>query len=388
MVEILSDYIIIIFLERKNLIMRIAHTESSFHMGGQELRILDQIQWLLNKGHSAWLLAHKDSAIYEEAIHRGIPTHHVPFRGSAHPHALFEIVQFVKQKRIQLIDCHSSSDACTAIAAKLFRIPIVRTIHVYEFKTDLIHKYLLRYGTNHIVVVSKTIADMIVMFGFADRQKISVIPTGIDLDRFNPDIDGCSIRKEFNIAGNTKVISMIGMIRPGKGQKFFISAVDRIADIRPDVWFLIVGSATEPKYLEYIKKEIAAIRHRNRIILTGFRHDVENVIAASDMIVDTCFSEPMSQVIHQSFAMKKLVVAGDSDGHLATVRHGKTGFLFRSADVESFTKTVIPALGNNTQKIREQAYLKAFSELGINTMMEKTLNIYRTILQTKKPLLP
>ena len=56
---------------------------------------------------------------------------------------------------------------------------------------------------------------------------------------------------------------MIGMIRPGKGQKFFISAVDRIADTRPDVFFLVVGSATEPEYLEDIKKDIAALRHRN-----------------------------------------------------------------------------------------------------------------------------
>jgi Glycosyltransferase len=355
-------------------------------MGGQELRTLDQIQWLLNKGNSAWLLAHKDSAIHAEAIRRGIPTHHVPFRGSAHHQALFEIVQFVKQKRIQLIDSHSSSDACTAIAAKLFGIPIVRSIHVYEFKTDLIHKYLLRYGTNHVIVVSKTIADMLVKFGFADRQKISVIPTGIDFNKFNPDVDGCLIRKEFNIAKNTKVISIIGMIRPGKGQKFFIQAVDRIAVTNPDVRFLIVGSATEPEYLEDIKKDIAALRHRNRVILTGFRHDVEKIIAASDMIVNTCFSEPMSQVIHQSFAMKKLVVASDSDGHVETVRHGETGFLFRSEDLESFVKTVISFLGNHTDKIREQAYQKAFSELGINTMMEKTLNIYNTIFNKKRPL--
>jgi glycosyltransferase involved in cell wall biosynthesis len=368
--------------------MRIVHTESSVHMGGQELRILDQIQWLLNKGHSAWLLAREDSAIHEEAIRRGIPIHHIPFRGSAHPQALFEIVKFVKQKRIQLIDCHSSSDACTAIAAKLFGIPIVRTIHVYEFKTDLIHKHLLRYGTNHIIVVSQAIADMLVRFGFADQQKISVIPTGIDLNRFSPDVDGCSIRKELNIAENTKVISMIGMIRPGKGQKFFIRAIDRIAETHSDVLFLIVGSPTEPEYLKDINKDISALRHRNKVVLTGYRRDVEKVIAASDMIVNTCFCEPMSQVIHQSFAMQKLVVAGDSDGHLATVRHGETGFLFRSADAESFAKTVIPVLDDNVRKIRERAYQMALSELGINTMMEKTLNIYRTILKTKQPLLP
>jgi glycosyltransferase involved in cell wall biosynthesis len=367
--------------------MLIAHTESSMHMGGQQLRILDQIQWLLNKGHSAWLLAHEASAIHEEAIRRGIPTYAVPFRGSAHPQAIFKIIQFVKQKKIQLIDCHSASDACTAMAVKLFGIPIVRSLHIYEFKTDLIHKYLWLHGNNHIIVVSQLIADMLVRSGFADPQKISVIPTGIELNRFRPDVDGCSIRKKFNIGINTKVISNIAMIRPDKGQKFFIRAVDRISDTCPDVRYLIAGSATKPEYLEDIKKEIAALRHRDKVILTGFREDVEKVIAASNVIVNSAFYEPMSQVIHQAFAMRKLVVASDASGHITTIRHCETGFLFRSMDAESLAKTVLSVLDNNTQQIREQAYLMALSELGINTMMKKTLNIYRTILEAKQSLL-
>jgi hypothetical protein len=52
-------------------------------MGGQELRILDQIRWMQKEGHAAWLLARKDSAIYKEACRMDLPTHPIPFRGSA-----------------------------------------------------------------------------------------------------------------------------------------------------------------------------------------------------------------------------------------------------------------------------------------------------------------
>lgn len=367
--------------------MRIVHTESSIHMGGQELRILDQIQWMLNKGHLAWLLSKEDSAIHKEAIRRGIPTHAVSFRGSIHPRAVFEIVRFIRDKKIQLIDCHSASDACSAIVARLFGIPIVRSLHVYEFKTDFIHKYLWQYGNNYAIVVSQLIADMLVRVGFAKREKISVIPTGIDLNRFRPDVSGCSIRKEFNIPESTNVISMIGMIRPGKGQKLFIGAIDRISDTRPDVCFLLVGSATKPEYLEDIKKDIDALRHRDKVIFTGYRHDVEKVIAGSDIIVNSCCSEPMSQVIHQAFAMKKLVVASDSSGHLSTIRHGETGFMFQSEDAESLAETILFALGSNTEQIRERAYQLASSKLGINTMMENTFNIYHSILKANHQLL-
>ena len=53
--------------------LRIAHLETSNNIGGQELRILDQIQWLLSKGHSAWLLVPEDSAICEEATQLRLP---------------------------------------------------------------------------------------------------------------------------------------------------------------------------------------------------------------------------------------------------------------------------------------------------------------------------
>jgi glycosyltransferase involved in cell wall biosynthesis len=354
-------------------------------MGGQELRILEEIKWLLSKGHSAWLLAREDSAIYEEATHRGLPTQPIPFKGSAHPRAVFEIAQFVKDERIQLINCHSSSDACTAIAARFFRIPVVRTLHVDDMKTDIVHKCLWRYGNNHVIVVSKWIADRLTKWGFVDSDKISIIPTGVDLQRFKPNGNGYHLRKEFNIAENTKVISEIAMIRPDKGQKYFVRAVDSIADVIPNSLFFIVGSATSPEFLEDIKKEIAALHHRDKVILTGFRNDVENFLSGSDVIVNSSVSEPRSQLIHQAFAMEKIVVASNIGGNAETIRNGENGFLFHSGDVKSLSRTVLSVLGNNMQQIRENARLTAISEFGVDAMMEKTLEIYTGMKQNVCP---
>ena len=363
--------------------LRIAHIESSVNLGGQELRILNQIQWMGDHGHSAWLLAREDSAVYCEAMRRGLPIHPIPFRGSANPKAILGLIRFIKSKKIHLLDCHSASAASTALAARVFGIPIVRTLH-YDFKTDLVHKYLLRYGSVRIVTVSQWIADKLTALNFADRQMISIIPTGINLNRFRPEIDKHSIRKEFNIAENTAVISEIAMIRPDKGQKYLIRAVDRIADVHNNIRFLIVGSATRTEYLDDIRKEIAAIHHRDKVILTGFRQDIEKVIAASDVIVNSSLFEPRSQVIHQAFAMKKLVIASDAGGNKESISHGETGVLFHSENVESLAETILAVLGNHTGQIRERAYRTALSDFGIDTMMDRTLTIYHKILAGKQ----
>ena len=365
--------------------LRIAHIESSFNMSGQELRILDQIRWLCNHGHSAWLLAHKDSAVYHEAEYRKLPAYPIPIRGSANLQAILRLMRFVQSQKIQILDCHSASAASTAFAAKLFTIPVVRTLH-YDFETDTIHKYLLRYGSDHFITVSHWIADKLIKLKCADQSMISIIPTGIDLNRFSPEIDKSSVRNEFNIPENTIVISVIAMIRPDKGHKYLIRAVDRIADVNNNIRFLIVGSATRNEYLDELKKEIAAIRHRDKVIFTGFRQDIEKVIAASDVIVNSSIYETRSQVIHQAFAMKKLVIASSAGGNKESIAHGKTGFLFYSESVESLSQTILSVLGNHTECIREQAYQMALSEHGIETMMERTLNIYRKILKDKQSL--
>ncbi len=365
------------------MMLQMAHIESSVNMGGQELRILDQIHWMRNNGHSVWLLARRDSAVYKEAIRRRLPTHPVPFRGSANPGAIVAILRFINVHKIQLLDCHSAGAASTALAARLFGTPIIRTFH-YNFKTDPIHKCLLRCGSDHIITVSHWIADKLAELNFADRGMISVIPTGIDLNRFSPQVNSRSIRREFNIPEKTAVISLIAMIRPDKGHKYFIRAIDRIADVNPETCFLIVGSATRTEYLNDIRKEIAALRHRDKVILTGFRQDTEKVIAASDVIVNASLCEPRSQVIHQAFAMKKLVIASDAGGNQESVAHGSTGFLFRSEDVESLSQTILSVLGNHTERIREQAYQAVLSMHGIDTMMERTLNLYRKILARKQ----
>ena len=65
--------------------MRIAHIESSMNWGGQELRIVEQTDWLNQHGHPTWIIARPDSAILREAQQRDLPVLALDIRGSANP---------------------------------------------------------------------------------------------------------------------------------------------------------------------------------------------------------------------------------------------------------------------------------------------------------------
>mgnify|MGYP001439501698 CR=1 FL=1 len=110
------------------------------------------------------------------------------------------------------------------------------------------------------------------------------------------------------------------------------------------------------------------------------------VIAASDVIVNSSLWEPRSQVIHQAFAMKKLVVASNKGGNVESIADGETGFLFCSEDPGSLSETILRVLNKDTGPMKEKAYLSAHSALGIDTMMKKTLSVYRATLTARQSL--
>jgi glycosyltransferase involved in cell wall biosynthesis len=361
--------------------LRIAHTESSINMGGQEIRILEQIRWLLDHGHAAWLLAREDSAIYREGLKRGLPLRAVPFRGSLNPRAVLTVLDHVRREKIDLIDCHSSRDASTVLFAKLLGIPVVRSQHICKrIKDDFFHRLTWTMGCCHIIATSNSIAHRVVNQNLGPREIIDVIGEGVDLGRFRPDVDGKPARKGFGVPDTARLVTVIGMIRPDKAQRYLVRAVDRIVEQVPEAYFFVVGSPTKPEFMEELQQEIDRIDHKDRVILTGFQDAVEDFIAASDVIVLTSTIEARSQVIPQAFAMKKVVVATNVGGIPEYVKDGETGFLYPPGDSEKLAELVVAALTGDVRGITERAYTLAHETAGLDAMMNETLRSYRKVL--------
>ena len=62
--------------------MNIAHFETSMDWGGQELRIVEQAEWLNQHGYPTWIIARPGSAILAKAQEKNLPTFAIRVRGS------------------------------------------------------------------------------------------------------------------------------------------------------------------------------------------------------------------------------------------------------------------------------------------------------------------
>ncbi len=362
--------------------LRIVHLESSRNIGGQELRILSQMEWLIDHGHSVWLLAHPNTPIQKEAAKRGLPSVPVPFRGSFNPKAITCVIRFAKGKSIDIIDCHSTRDAAVAMLAKFTGKTVIRSQHIgRKLKDDIFHRLMWLKGNHAIIATSKSIREQILKQGLSEPEKVHVVPPGIRMDIFHPKVDGTQVRKAFGVDRAAKLITLVGMIRRDKGQRYLVQAADQIVQAIPNAFFMIVGSATHPEYLEGLRHEISKIQNKGRIILTGFQEHVERFIAASDLIAITSLMEARSLAAMQAFCMKKVVVASDVGGIPEIVHNGKTGFLYPPGNSKKLAEQIIFALSNDVSEITENAYSLAQKYFSFDVMMDKTLSVYRQVVR-------
>ena len=359
--------------------MNILHTESSVNWGGQELRIVEECQWLNTHGHQAFIAARPDSQIFMRARDSGVSVLPVRYRGIANARAIKTIKAFCKEKKIDLINTHSTRDSWHAMWLRPTGIPVLRSLHVTNRqKDDWAHRFLWKRGNNGIIATAELIRGQLMNLGL-DGKNIHVVGEYADPVVFNPEVSGERVRQELNVGDQQILITNIGMIRPDKGQTVILKAADKIADHFPNVIFLFVGEATRPDFREAFESELAGVRNRDNILISGYRNDIPAVMAASDYIVIASTEvEGQSKIAPQCYAMKKPLISSDA-GALGELLQpgGKTlGILIPKNDPEHLASAVISCLSNGYPLDTGAAFDFFSDNLTIDSRMNSTLDIY------------
>lgn len=139
-------------------------------------------------------------------------------------------------------------------------------------------------ATDALVCVSRTVAEA-VKSRTIFPDKVRVIPNGIAFR----DGDGSAFRRELGIPEDALLIGNVANLYPVKGQKLLVEAFSVLLASFPEARLVIVGRGGERERLEGLTRTLGI--PPGRVILTGFRPDVENVMSALDIYVQPSLSE-------------------------------------------------------------------------------------------------
>ncbi|HEA47479.1 MAG TPA: glycosyltransferase family 1 protein [bacterium] len=364
--------------------LTILHTESAKRWGGQERRTFAEAVEFKKRGYRVILVVQPGSELGKHAKEVGIEVREIRMWNKDIPKAFFQLFSLMRRERVDIVNTHSPKDSWIAsFAARLtFRPILLRTRHITVPISN--HPLNIVYKMPHkIITIGGAIRKAMIEINRFPSEKIVSIPTGVDLDRFNPDKVKGNIRKELGIDQDTPLVGSISIIRTEKGFPYFLEAAQEILKVKPETRFLIVGH--EPKG-DTVAQEVRKRGLGDKVFMPGLREDIPNILARLDVFVLCSLREAFGQAIAQALAMERPVVATNVGGIPELIKDNQTGLLIPPADSKALARAILELLENREKAKRlgkngRRLIEKKFSQ---ETMIERIEDLYQELLKKKR----
>lgn len=137
----------------------------------------------------------------------------------------------------------------------------------------------------------------------------------------------CSLRKAHGFSESDFICICTGELNKNKNQKRLISAVPEILKNVPDFKLLLAGNGAEDGNLASL---ISELNLDNCVKLIGYRTDLENYVAISDIAASMSIREGLGINLIEAMACGKPVIGSDNRGHREFISNGENGYIIKS----------------------------------------------------------
>lgn len=350
--------------------LRIAHIVGNANAGNWAFYPLQKLK---EAGHNVRLICPSDGPLPLRARSVGIAVCILPF-----PQRIRRIDQGAKyialmadalrRDHVDVVHNHLvSANIWGRIAAWVARVPVRVTQWPGPLPLEISSSRRIELGLawmDSALIASSTATQRIYQRYPHTRNKIKLIYYGFPLERFEPTIDGGATRHALGIAPDAFVVSLIAYMYsplaerqlPGlkmfngrglKGHETLISAASIVCRSVPQAKFLIVGDALmdgeAERYKQRLYQMVAERGLTDKVIFTGKRDDIPELLAASDIVTVPSLSENVGGAV-EPLLMQRPVVASRVGGLPDVVIDGETGFLVPPGDVHALADALLRSM--------------------------------------------
>jgi glycosyltransferase involved in cell wall biosynthesis len=216
---------------------------------------------------------------------------------------------------------------------------IVRTRHL---ALPITSRFTYSVLPDHVVTVSRFVGDYLASAG-VPREKITVVPTGVDFSRYQAAPDGGTLRAELGLPADVPLVGTVAILRRKKGHLELLAALPSILARFPDAHFVFAGDGP---IQEVVREGIVSAGLQDRVHMLGLRRDVVNVLQSLDLFVLPTHQEALGTAFIEAAAMGLPAVATRVDGVPEVVADGETGLLVPSLDVPALAEAICRLLGD------------------------------------------
>ena len=351
---------------------------------GAAIQLWDLARGLSGRGHRVVIVTPPSQTWAARCAETGITHAAVALRHAWDPRAAWRLARIIRQERIQIAHAHKGRARTLALLAGLMGAPTPLVLNRgVSFPVDGLRRRVgyANRRVHAIVAVCESIKRGLVAAG-VPAEKISVIYSGTDLDRFHPGVDGGAIRRELGLAVDDLVVTQIG-VRSWRGWQDVLDAMPAVAARFARARLLFVG-APPPRIAE-IDAQARARGLGGRVRAVGHRTDVPAILAASDVVVDASYAGlGITGSIREALACERPVVATDLEGMPELVQDGETGLLVPPRTPAALAEAIARLFGDPTaaQAMARAGRKRVEAHFSLRAKLDATEALYRRVVAT------
>lgn len=328
------------------------------------------------------------------------------------------IKKLIKDFKPDIVHTHAAKAGAVGrmAAADVGVKAIVHTFHGHVFhsyfgplRTALyknIERYLAKRSSRIIAISNKQKEELVDEHRICDEEKVSVIPLGFDLSRFQEDQlrKRALFRKVYGVADDEIAIGIVGRLVPIKNHDLFLEVIERVSrSTGRRVRAFIVGDGEERDRLQQRVEELGMSQVNGpyfnghgfghgvngkpmvapaTITFTSWIKEVDIVNAGVDIIMLTSLNEGTPVSLIEAQASNKPIVSTRVGGIENVVLPGRTALLSESGDVDGLTAQMISLIENDAQRrvMGDGGWAHVRDRYHYSRLVEDTAQLYRSLL--------
>ena len=361
-------------------------SETTWRGGQNQLALL--VRGLREYGVDLRVAAPPEAAIFENEDLRGIARVPLTMRNGMDLVAAARLAHHLQRERYDVLHCHSSHAHSTAFLAtrprKLLRndtpsgtLPRIVVSRRVAFPIARRGPSALKYRHADLyLAISSAVRDALTACG-VDENQITLVPSGVDVDALRTRRSRDRVRGELGIDRHSRVIGTIAALTANKSVGDLVQAARFVADQVSDLRVIIVGEG--PAHAE-IEMLVAALGLQERVMLTGFRDDAHDVLAALDCFVLPSRVEGLGTSIMDAHVLGVPVVATRTGGIPDLVQDGENGLLVPPGDPQVLGNAIVRMLcdGGLRERCVNNARARA-RRYDYRNMVQGTMDAYQAV---------
>ena len=240
-----------------------------------------------------------------------------------------------------------TGDVCVVHAVNRANIATKREAGDWRWRLNPMHHWVawrdkvmiggLRFR-RYVALSERVVLDLQRHYG-VPRDRIAVIPNGVNLERFSPAPDDrIATRRRFGVPPDAPMLLFVGHEFERKG---LTHAIDALAALRGDTRLVVVGAGRAASFVQ----QAGRLGVGGRVLFTGPRQDLPELYRAADAFVFPTAYETFSLVCMEAMACGLPVFACRVGGIEDYLRDGVNGH-FITADGAAIAATLAPVLSD------------------------------------------